>query len=432
MPTETRSRRATKTPTVHRSSRGPSRRRASQCAGWVALPATALLFAITADAAHADAFTEAEIIRIARTRDPDVLAAREAIAAAQVEETRTGLYPNPTIGWEREHIPSDERTDSVVLSVPIDVLGRRPAERALARAGTAESRAEGARARSNAVTRSLDAFYEALASERETVLFAHTVARLEEAARVIERRHEAGTTSGYERARLDIEVELARSEWRLADARSRAARSALAALLGVDPAHLALRGDFATLDPGQTRPRSARPSFGYLRAAEAEADEARGDADWAWFPALFLSGGLHVRDAGAATDARHGYAAGVSLALPFFSRGQDVGAAAAARGRLLAEQLRAAEREAHVNEARARGLLAAARDEIARFTAATRERVELMERAAASGYREGDRSVIELLDAQRARTAVARRQLELEWFAKRSEVALRAARGEFE
>jgi hypothetical protein len=76
--------------------------------------------------------------------------------------------------------------------------------------------------------------------------------------------------------------------------------------------------------------------------------------------------------------------------------------------------------------------LRAARAEVVRFDQSTRVRVELLERAALSGYREGDRSAVELVDAQRARTEVDRRVLELQLLAKSAELELRGARGDFE
>ena len=58
--------------------------------------------------------------------------------------------------------------------------------------------------------------------------------------------------------------------------------------------------------------------------------------------------------------------------------------------------------------------------------------LERLQRAAESGYREGQRSVVELLDAQRTHTRVALRRLELLHAARGAQVALRAATGEFE
>jgi outer membrane protein TolC len=131
-------------------------------------------------------------------------------------------------------------------------------------------------------------------------------------------------------------------------------------------------------------------------------------------------------------ETRTGYVAGVSVSLPIFSRGQELRAEASARQRLAAAEVKAEERARSVDEVRAREVLASARREIARFIAVTRDRVEVLERAVHSGYREGDRSVLELVDVERVRAQVQRRLLELELLAKRAEIELRAVRGEFE
>jgi outer membrane protein, heavy metal efflux system len=381
--------------------------------------------------AKAETLTETDVIRMARAQDPQVLAARESTLVAEAHEVRASLYPNPSLGWDREHLPTGAPAseDSYFLTVPIEFTGRRPAQSALARSGTSSARARAAQTQSDAVTRSLDAFYAALATEREVEILARTLARLEEAARVVGRRYEEGTTSGYERTRLEVEADLARSQLRQAEARSRTARATLAALLGADGATLQLRGDFTTTDPAETTEPRERPSIRLFRAAEAEVRTAEEAASWAWVPTLSLSGGLRV---GQTTETRFGYVAGVLLSLPVFSRGQELVAESAAGGRLAAAAVRVAERETRIEAVRAREQFVSARAESVRFTESTRDRIEMLERAALSGYREGDRSVVELVDAQRARTEVDRRCLELEVLAKQAELDLRAARGEFE
>jgi cobalt-zinc-cadmium efflux system outer membrane protein len=134
----------------------------------------------------------------------------------------------------------------------------------------------------------------------------------------------------------------------------------------------------------------------------------------------------------AQSETDYGYVAGVAIDLPIATRGQDVRAQASARALSASVQADALERGDRQRAQRAAAELAAARDELVRFSGATGERVQQLERAAQSAYREGQQSVLELLDAQRARTAVELRKLELALTAKLAELALRAARGEFE
>jgi cobalt-zinc-cadmium efflux system outer membrane protein len=373
--------------------------------------------------------TEAEVIRIAKTMAPEALAALAAIALAQAQETRAGLYPNPDLGLQREHVPGgDVREDSILLTVPIELAGRRPAEQALARSETALARARAARTQSEAVAGALATFYEALAAEASVRIEKRAVARLDEAARVVGRRHEEGATSGYERARIELEAELSRSRLHGTQASARTVRATLAVLLGLEATGLALRGDLTTSEAAST-PASERPSIRLLQDAERQARDARSAAGFGWVPALSLTGGLRIAET---TGTHYGYVAGLALSLPIFSHGQDLEAEASAREQLAATEALLARRVAHSREQRAREQLVSARQELARFQQTTSARVELLERAAESGYREGDRSTVELLDAQRARTDVDRRTLELELLAKHAEVDLRAARGELE
>jgi hypothetical protein len=160
-----------------------------------------------------------------------------------------------------------------------------------------------------------------------------------------------------------------------------------------------------------------------------ETSRARDASDGAWLPTVSVKGGVLRHQAG---EASYGYLAGVTVSLPIFSRGQGVRAEADARLKLARARVSAREREARLEVTRAQVELELAQRELVRFQSATRGRIERLEKAAQSSYREGRRTVLELLDAQRTRSAVQERLLELALAAKRAEIALRAARGEFE
>ncbi len=434
-------------------------------------------------AVRADILTEADVIRLTRAHDPLVAVAAGSTALAEAAETRAGLYPNPMLGWEREPAPDSSSTseieESFLVTLPLELGGRRPAEQALARAEGHGAQAHAARTRSAATARALGAFYESLAAMREREIRARAVARLDEAARVVGRQNEEGMASGYERTRLELEAELAHSRLRQAETRARETRTLLALLLGAETSSLELRGELvpaATIpgtgavvqrhqrvpssdgapaapapestsrehippqsisEPGRkaaTVPDSMlrgqkRPSLRHLAAAETEARAAQSAARWAWLPALSVSAGPHLSESG---ENRLGYVAGATLSIPLFSWGQELRAESSARELLTGAETRAAERSSRIEETRAQERLESAGAEITRLREETAGRLQLLERAVASGYREGERSVVELVDVQRARTEVERRLLELELTARQAEIALRAARGEFE
>jgi outer membrane protein TolC len=70
--------------------------------------------------------------------------------------------------------------------------------------------------------------------------------------------------------------------------------------------------------------------------------------------------------------------------------------------------------------------------ELERFERATSKQVEALLTAAQSGYREGERSIVELLDAQRTVIEVEERRLTLLLQAKQAEARVRAAAGVLE
>ncbi|MBK9072564.1 MAG: TolC family protein [Myxococcales bacterium] len=397
------------------------------------------LLGLAAQADDKRPLTEADVLALAVARDPEILALHAETSLALAEERRGGMHANPTVSWEREHLPSvgamSATTEtSLQLAVPIELFGRRPAAQALARVATAGARAHAAQGQGDVAERALLAFYAALAATREAEILADAATRLQEAARIVGRRHDEGTTSGYERTRLEVETEMSRSELAQATAAARIAHARLAGLIGADVATMTLRGELSVSSPATAAAAmaaapQARTSLRLLAQAEAQAHRATSAARWAWLPTLTVAGGLR-REITETT--RDGYVAGVSLSLPVFDRGQDSVTAARAAQQQATAALRLGERDTQLRLTVAREALAAAVAELARFREATSARVELLERAALAGYREGDRSVVELVDAQRARTAVARRVLALELEAKQAELVLRAAQGEFE
>jgi cobalt-zinc-cadmium efflux system outer membrane protein len=313
------------------------------------------------------------------------------------------------------------------LSLPIDVARRR-AQRSLVASESTWLRTEAELSTSHAVLESVLAYYDAALLQERVELLKNEVANLEEATRVLTSREAAGTASGYESTRLLVATELSRSH--LADARGsfESARARLIALLGLRPGKgvtvqpLALQSQ----PPEQSSDRASPPALEQARAAQRHAREARGHAEWAWFPTVEFGAGLKRVDAG---TTGYGYVVGLSVDLPVFDRAQALEAEANAQATLAAARARALDRTLGAELAGARLALRTARAELERFERETEDKLEVLLLAAQSGYREGQRSIVELLDAQRARTEVAEQRLVLLGRAKRAEATLRAATG---
>jgi cobalt-zinc-cadmium efflux system outer membrane protein len=382
-------------------------------------------------------YSEADVIRLAQAQDPDLLAARQAVAVAKAQRLEAGLYPNPSVGWDREHFPggasASESEDAVFVSIPIDLSPRRSTLEHLAQSDVAVAGAEAALTQTGVVVRALTHFYHLLAERQRGRIEQRAAERLKEAARVVKRRKQEGKASGYDLARIEVEAALVASTHRRTQARSAGIQAELQSLLGIKEGPVSFSG---SLDPDgrivsskEPNNESDRPSLRLLRAAASSAGDAGTAAKRTWIPILQISGGPRI---GRADKTRYGYAAGVSVEIPLFSRGQELRARAEARQRYAQARADAAQRSAQIERERAQRVLRAAQREIKQLDESTRNHVDALERAAESGYREGERSIVEFLDARRIRSTIEVRRLELTRSLKQAEVALRAARGDFE
>jgi len=404
---------------------------ASRSFGWAMLALGAACAALPAGVhAQPRLVTEADVLAAVRARHPDVLGARAAVAASRAREGADAADPNPSLSWDREHMPGSgalaEREDVLAVSLPIELGGSRSARRALAESVTAQAHAEHARATLSAAHAALALFYEAIAAREHIAIGTAQLARLAEAERVLSRRVAEGSAPGYDLVRLQLEAELAHSELKEREAEAAAALAELAALLDLPSGGIELSGDL------DLRERVERPALDEARAhlergrgAAARAEDAAGSA---WLPALELRGGAKLTSAEG--DHAVGYVAGASLELPLFDQKRALSEEAAARRAELEAQRDARERAIDRLERRAEKSLEAARAEQLRFELATRERVTELERAADTAYREGRQTIVELLDAQRMRTAIEDRKLALKLAAKRAELDMRAARNQ--
>lgn len=400
--------------TPHRrpATKNPMLARILCCAAWLA-----------PNVARAGELTEEDVIRIVRERDPSTVAARRAADYVESQRIGAALYPNPSLAYNREVF--DEREDIFQLQVPIDLSGRRRARDGIVHANGLSARATASLAETAAVVGALKMFYRALAeSERERAQ-AVTVDGLREAARVVTRRKEEGYSAGYDEARIAIELEVGVSALEQTRIRRMALLRELAALMTIDvpePSGVLFPGD-----PDTTEPQIDRTAVALYDDAARTARAA--NESWTWIPPITLSGGARL---GAPDTSRIGYVAGVSIALPIFARGQDLDAQSSAARDLAEARADAVRRTTHAAYVGAAIVFAATHAEAKRFREATLGRVERLETSTMSGYREGQRTVVELIDARRVRNDVTLRALELDLSARLAEIDLRAAKGAFE
>lgn len=383
-------------------------------------------------AAASAVLSEADVIRIARSSSPAGAVADATDAMAEARARSAGPFPNPAVSWARETVETGPvgSQNIVTATLPIDIA-RPLATRSLVASEGAWMRAEAALARNDAVLDAVLAYYEVALAGRRVEVLTQSVGNLEEAARVLASREAAGSASGYESTRLSIASELSQSQ--LAEARGalQSAKARLALLLGVRPDSLHVSSSLTLLSASEAatlaqRGGASREALRQARESQRLAGEAEDRADWAWLPTLELAGGVkQVSDLGGG----YGYVAGVSLSIPIFDHGQGLRAEAEARRALSSARSEALAKTINAEVGAALAAFGTTRQELERFESRTRGKVEALLTAAQSGYREGERTTVELLDAQRAETDVAERRLSLLGMAKRAEARLRAAAG---
>lgn len=368
---------------------------------------------------------EADVLRAASSRFEVARAEAEAERARRGAEG-AGRLPNPTLGFERQEAfsPNAQSQDLLALNWPIQLSGRARTERALAEVDASMAELELERARLEFLARSLELFYVALGRAQRTQHLETGVEVLMEAERMIQSRQAAGDASGYETERIALELSFARSRTAQARLEADSARAELGALVGTDDAP---SGDFRVESPApeselMTRARRDRRDGNALRAWVDSANDAQRRARRGGLPDLTLIVGYNRQRA----PTGHGYALGAEITLPFFDRNQGP------RGE--ADAL--ADRAQVVQDTWDRRVLAEVRGARARLDALIRERERFAEtdagslvQAAIAAYREGERTLVELIDARRAALDVHLRRTELDLQVRLADVALRRATG---
>lgn len=359
--------------------------------------------------ASAAELTLASAIDLALKRNPDLVASRYELTAAQARILQAGLRINPELDLELENFAgsgavagTDALETTLSLSQVIELGGKRSLRRSVAEADSdliaIEQRARQLDVLAEVTRRFID-----VVSAQERVSFAAEASKLaQQTLDTTATRVEAGRAPVAEASRARIAVTRAAIDERRASATLRGARYALASLWGeVEPTFTRASADlfalarvepFAALverierNPDITRFASeARLREAELRLAQAQAR-----------PNLALS--LGVRRLGESNDTA--LVAGFAIGLPVFDRNQ--GAIREARVRRVQSY---AEREAAL--VRIRGMLHAAYQEMT----AARESAESLRSQAIpqaqtaleqtrSGYDRGRFSVLELLTAQ--------------------------------
>jgi cobalt-zinc-cadmium efflux system outer membrane protein len=369
-------------------------------------------------------------------RDSPQLRALDARIAVTRAETRAwSLAPNPAATFSREDA-AGAKDDFVMVQQSLPVNGRLGLLRGAGRAQVSAAEAEVAYGRAVLRSEFRAAFYALLLAQQRVALAEAWRVRLQGVVRILQERQQAGEGSTFDRMRGERELADAAANVASQQAAAAQARARLASFLapGTDAAALAVRGDFAAagaLPPLQellARAIAVRGDYvSGQRQLERFAFERRAAGRVA-IPDPILTAGL--KSSTAPGRSGNGYVVSVTVPLAVFNHGQTE-----------RDRLRAAEARTQLEQA-ARGqqiesdvraayeAVALRRQAAADYSRALGNTATEMTRIAQVAYEEGERGILELLDANRAAMQSVLQALELSWLSKQAEIELNRAVGE--
>ena len=355
---------------------------------------------------------------MARRVSPELIAAREAVAAAAGRERQAGAFPNPTISYQREQTSGDGQTNSqniASIDQPIELGGTRGA-----RVAVAQFRREVAEARLAAAQAQLDhdvtrAYALAVAADRRAMLAEQAASAFGRARTVSQARLVQGDVSGYSHRRIQLEA--ARYAGLLAEARleRRTAQLTLLTLLApsadsatsIRDTDLILEDSLVVtsvvISDDSLRALAARHRA-ELRIATLEAEATAAEARLAArerIPVPTLTAGIKNEQVVGGDDFS-GFVAGVSLPLPLWDRRRGAIEAAGAESRRRVAEVDVVRRRIASEVAEAAAALRAVDEQLDLLRPQLGAESQAALRAAQVAYAEGEISLVEWLDAVRA------------------------------
>ena len=377
--------------------------------------------------------TESQALARLSAESPRVQAVRAAIDVARADVLSAARWPNPRVTFNREAVGGTTENMLMVAQV-LPVAGRRRFEMnaASARVDAASSRVDDQVRRLRADLRlAFTDLWTAQARERE---LGRSGDRLRDLAEVLGRREAAGESAGFDRLRAEREVIEIEAD-RAAAATERAqAQGVLGSFFAAAPGPAPIEAVAPNRAPGTLPPveelmARAETVRGEFLALQRERDAAafmERAAGRRRVPEPEVVAGTKSSNAGAGDV---GSILSVHLNVPLFDRGRPERAVAQAR----AAQVRAEEEALRVGVRTAIGAWRAAvveRRAIAdRYRAAVSAGAEEIERIALVSYDNGERGILELLDAYRTASSARVRQAALDAAVREAEIELEFVSG---
>jgi outer membrane protein, heavy metal efflux system len=377
-------------------------------------------------AAHAQ--RAQEVVDLIVREGPRAVAIRAETEVVSHEQAARRTWPNPTVAYSREGAGFTEFFQ-VEQSLPL--FGIRGA---LSRAGVAavqaaeaerDARLWGLRAEAvSAVARLLAAQARVAVSDSETARVATLIG-------ILRTREREGEGARFDRVRAEHELAEARRDAVSARVAVAEARAELSGLLpaGASLPELSERlVESRVLSDEPALVTQATTARAELRALRFAADRARGEMAVARSlrgPQPTVTGGIKRADDSG--ERQRGGLFGLSVAIPLFDTGRREGARWDAEARRIDAERLAIEQRIRAEVTAAAAVLRA-RQELLASNALPSSADDLVEMAEVA-YREGDITIVALLDALRAAARSRTRDIDVQLEARLAQVALERAVG---
>lgn len=374
------------------------------------------------DSSLPEAVTIQQLLDITRHKSKRFSVLKQQLEAANAELIAAGVLPNPRISYGRFDLLSRQNTmydgnvqQQVTLDVPVLIAGQRGV-----RINAAEKHVDAKAADIDAEFNNLLheewlLFVKQLADRQRLQVLEETSQYMEHLVAIVSGRAEAGYASPYDQLRLEIEAKNTRT--RLEGIRNDLSTTVadLGVLLGFPGWKPQALGTLAVVGVANDLGRlweeaeHSQPDIETSRretiAADAELEKAERER---WPVPSFQVGTVF-------TDQPYGNTsfAGVSVDIPIFDRGQGAIARAAATKQASLLQYQYLSMRTRAALERALDQLDRRRKTRADFEHSVVEKLTDLKNMGEASYRLGKGSLLELLDASRARTDTRLTQIEL-------------------
>ncbi|MCP4676064.1 MAG: TolC family protein [Deltaproteobacteria bacterium] len=356
------------------------------------------------------------------------------VDAAAARVSIEGLWENPSIAYDREEVFESGRgspENSLSLELPLEISGRRSLMVDSAKEGLKASSSDAVATRAAILSRSMRVYLRAAAWRMRLGVLLDSWEALSKLCDSVKVRTSAGDASGYDLAR--IEIEILSIEDMVADIQRELgkARLLIGMLIG-RPGERFEATDDLTLDGvfvagDEQGAAHVHPSVVAAKHRVSQHGLGRDAAGRGWVPSLTLKGG--AKTAPVDGDTAWGYVAGIALTLPLFDFGQADKERASAELKKGRAQLTATEHQVVTNIAIAREAMERATRQAEGFEKDQLPRLEKLMRRANVSYKEGERPVFELLDAHRTAREMRIRHVDLKLHARLYHIELLEAHG---